>query len=218
MRPVVPAYFHPAVAGEHWQALFAPDSTVRAVVLNVDSGPGIRPELELMAVAHRVTAPLLGYVDLHYGRRPWADVVTDLTRYRDWYPTTGIFFDRVNGTVAELFDVGGAVAAARRLGATTVILNHGVYPDPAYATIADALVTFEGPADAYEQVSVPKWVRHWPAEKFVHLVYDTPPHRIDEVRRHAERCHAGSVYVTDRGGANPWDGLPGYLLGRRAAA
>jgi hypothetical protein len=60
-------------------------------------------------------------------------------------------------------------------------------------------------------------VRRWPAEKFWHLDYDTPAGRVDEVLDRAAANHAGTVYVTDRGGANPWDGLPGYF-GHRAGA
>jgi len=38
---------------------------------------------------------LLGYADTDYGRRPYADVVQDLTRHHDWYGTNGAFLDQV---------------------------------------------------------------------------------------------------------------------------
>jgi hypothetical protein len=211
MKAVVPAYFHPAVAAADWQALAAAGPGVRAVVFNVDSGPGQAPELELRAVGAHIDVPLLGYVDLAYGERPASAVATDLARYQAWYPTTGIFFDRVGGGRRTLAQCAAAVAAARRHGAAVVALNHGAHPDPAYATFADALVTFEGPASAHRLVDPPRWVRDWPADKFWHLVYDVPGARARDVLAHAAASHAGVCYVTDRGGDNPWDGLPSYF-------
>ncbi len=51
---------------------------------------------------------------------------------------------------------------------------------------------------------------------FWHLVYAAPGAVFDAVLDRAERCNAETVYVTDRSGANPWDGLPGYF-GRQLA-
>jgi hypothetical protein len=156
-------------------------------------------------------------VDTRYASRSIDAIGIDLARYRDWYPTVGVFFDRVGATRRELAYTAGAVAAARAHGATTVVLNHGVYPEPEYATIADALVTFEGPASAHALVEAPAWVRRHPAERFWHLVYDTPAAEVAAVRRRAARAHADPVCITDRAGANPWDRLPSYLPGRGTA-
>lgn len=208
---VVPAYFHPAVADADWRELAAAGPAVRAVVLNVADGPGDAPELELTAAAVRTGHPLYGYVDTDYGARPVAAVLDDLRRYRDWYPTTGIFLDRVPTAAAMLAHYDGLVTAARRLGAVAVVLNHGAYPDPRYAGLADAMVTFEGPDGAHRLVQVPGWARALPAERFWHLVYDTPGHRLAATLRRAAARNVGAVYVTDRTGANPWDGLPPYF-------
>ncbi len=210
---VVPAYFHPAVAAGDWARLAAAGSAVGAVVFNVDSGPGDQPEPELATVAGRLAVPLLGYIDLDYGRRPAAEVARDLARHRAWYPVAGFFLDRVGSARRELPFCAGVVAEARRQGAATVVLNHGTYPDPAFATIGDALVTFEGSAAAHAQVTAPGWVRQHPADRFWHLVYDTPAERVAAVVQRSARLHARAAYVTDRGGANPWDGLPAYFLG-----
>ena len=217
-RPGIPAYFHPAVAEAHWRALADAGQAVRAVVFNVDGGPGVVPELELTAVARRISVPLLGYVDCGFGDRPVDDVAADIVRYQAWYPTTGIFLDRVGSDRRHLTRCADVVTLARRHGATNVVLNHGVHPDPAYAAIADALVTFEGPATAYSLVTPPEWVHRWPAEKFWHLVYDTPAGEVDDVLRRADVNHVGTLYITDRTGANPWDGLPTYFHDRVAGA
>jgi hypothetical protein len=210
---VVPAYFHPAVAGTGWRDLAAEASVVRAVILNVASGPGPAPERELTAAAVSTGAPLLGYVDTDYGVRPLPDVLADLRRYREWYPTTGVFLDRV-ATAAALLPWYARVAAACT---GTVVFNHGAHPDPGYAELADALVTFEGPWSAYRRVVVPGWVRELPADRFWHLVYDTPADALPDVLDRAAAGNVGSVYVTDRSGVNPWDGLPTYFAESAAA-
>jgi hypothetical protein len=208
---VVPAYFHPAVAAADWRELAAAGPAVRAVVLNVADGPGAAPERELTEAAVRTGHPLYGYVDTDYGDRPVDAVLDDLRRYRDWYPTTGVFLDRVPTAAAVLPRFELFVTAARRLGATSVVFNHGAYPDPGYAALADAMVTFEGPDAAHRLVRVPDWARQLPADRFWHLIYDTPGDRLAAVLRRAADRNVGLVYVTDRAGANPWDGLPPYF-------
>ncbi|MCW2504117.1 MAG: Spherulin-4 [Actinomycetia bacterium] len=211
---VVPAYFHPAVAAEDWDTLARPGQPVGAIVLNIASGPGTALEPDLHTVATRTAAagiPVLGYLDTTYGRRPAEDLFADMTSYLRWYAIRGFFFDQVATGVGALPWYREAAVTARSLGAEQVVFNHGAYPDPAYAGLADDLVTFEGPLRAYEDVVAPPWVREHDPARFWHLVYDTPKEHLGATLRHAARCHAGTVLVTDRAGANPWDGLPSYF-------
>jgi hypothetical protein len=210
----VPAYFHPALAPGDWATLARPGRPVRAAVLNVANGAGAAPEPALAAVAHRAAAagvPVLGYVDTDYGARPAAEIAAEVRRYRSWYATSGFFLDQVSPSAGLLPWYQRVVADAREQGPATVVLNHGVYPDAGYADIADALVTFEGPWRAYAVATAPEWALRRPAETFWHLVYDTPAALLGPALRRAARCNAGTVYVTDRGGRNPWDGLPSYF-------
>jgi len=214
---VVPAYFHPAVAGADWRVLAGAGRSVRAVILNAADGPGATPELELTAVAVATRRPIYGYVDTHYGRRPLDQVRRDVDRWRRWYPTAGIFLDRVATGLQRLPWYERLVSFVRRHGPGTVVLNHGVYPHPGYAAMADAMVTFEGPYAAHREVDVPEWARALPADRFWHLVYDTPQALMNETLEHAAATNAGAVFVTDRAGRNPWDGLPGYFAAEASA-
>jgi hypothetical protein len=58
-------------------------------------------------------------------------------------------------------------------------------------------------------MNVPRWTRSYPAETFYHVVYSVPARRFDRAFMLAVRRRAASVYITDRGGANPYDRLPG---------
>ncbi|MFG1604854.1 spherulation-specific family 4 protein [Actinoplanes sp. NPDC049265] len=208
---VVPAYFHPAVAADDWKALAAHGSAVRAVILNSYNGPGPAFERELTAAAVATGRPLLGYVDTDYGRRDPDEVLADVDRWHDWYPVTGLFLDRV-ATGSDLlvwYEV--VVEEIRRRTFGTMVFNHGANPDPRYAELADALVTFEGPYAWHQEIEVPAWIRSMPAERIWHLVYDTPSTLLPTSLARAAEANAGVVYVTERAGANPWDGVPGYL-------
>lgn len=215
----VPAYFHPALRLGDWDVLARPDQRIRAVVLNIDNGPGVAPELALAAAADRALAagmPVIGYTDTGYGTRPIGHIRTDMLAYTEWYGTVGFFFDQVSTGYGDLEFYRRVTDMAREFGGT-VVLNHGAYPDPRYADLADVLVTFEGPWSAYGAVRAPGWARQLPAGRFWHLVYATPPAMLTAALSHAAECNVETAYITDRAGTNPWSGLPSYFAQHLAA-
>jgi hypothetical protein len=210
-RLVVPAYFHPSVRPAQWEWLAEHPERVRLVILNIASGPGIRPEPPFQAVAarlHGAGITVAGYVDTNYGQRYAEQVSDELRRYLDWYPVTGVCFDRAAATAPWLPHYAKLAAGAREMGATIVFFNHGTYPAEGYAEQADLLGAFEGSWPMYQRLDVPRWTKAWPAEKFYHVVYSVPPGESGETVRLAVRRRAAAVYVTERGGSNPYDSLP----------
>jgi len=214
-RLVVPAYFHPAVRPGDWAELARHPEQVRLVVLNPASGPGtgcdeafLQP-LERLAEAGIAVA---GYVDTGYASCPAEDVLAQIRCYADWYSMTGVLFDRTSALSADLAHYTALAGAARELGMATVAFNHGAHPAEGYAAQADLLGTFEGTLPSYLDSVVPRWVRHWPADRFFHLVYEVPENYFGKVRRLADHRHAGGLFLTDQGGLNPWHRVPGGLL------
>jgi hypothetical protein len=210
-RLVVPAYFHPTLhpAQWHWLAGHAPQ--IRLVILNIHNGPGDSlqaPFKEAVARLREAAVPVIGYVDTGYGRRPAAPILAELGRYLDWYKVDGVCLDRVATAAVSLAHYAALSGRVRQLGAGVVFFNHGAHPDQGYAEIADLLGTFEGPWPAYRQLSVPQWTAAWPAEKFCHVVYSVPPERFADIAWLAWQRHAAAMYITDRGGPNPYDLLP----------
>ena len=216
-RPVpdsalVPAYFHPEVSPEDWLRLA--DPRLYAVVLNIDSGPGPGPDPAFQRVVRRIEdggGTVAAYVDVSYARRDPALVAEDLRRYRDWYEVADVFFDQAPAAPDALPYMRSVTEAARTGGADLVVFNHGVYPDPAYAALADVLVTFEGSVDAYQALAPPSWPRSHSRHRFCHLVHTCPSDRLEEVLTLARRRHTALVYVTDRSLPNPYDGLPPHF-------
>jgi Spherulation-specific family 4 len=210
-RLVVPAYFHPALHPGQWEWLAEHPRRVRLVVLNVHNGPGLGPEAPFKEVTQRLRqagVPVIGYADTSYGSRPASQVMTELGHYLDWYDVDGVCLDRVAAADTGVAYYGALAARARKLGAGVVFFNHGTHPHESYAHHADLLGTFEGPWPAYRKLSVPPWTTAWPAEKFYHVVYSVPPERFGEAAELAVRRRAAAVYITERGGANPYDLLP----------
>ncbi|WP_406001317.1 spherulation-specific family 4 protein [Streptomyces sp. NBC_00829] len=202
---LVPYYEHPVEQPDGWDAVVAAAPRLYGVVLNPASGPGAARDASFAAVAERLRAAgtrVLGYADTDYGRRPHADVVRDLVRHRDWYGANGAFLDQASADPEALPHYGRLAVAARAAGAGTLVLNHGVHPDPGYAELADLLVTFEGPWDEYHGLAVPLWTAAHPPDRFCHLVYGAPP----------EARAASAVHCLVPGaGSHPWGTLPHAL-------
>ena len=210
-RLVVPAYFRPDTRPDDWQLLAKHAQQVRLVILNLANGPGARPDPAYHFALSRlreVGVAVAGYVDTNYGRRPASEALADLDNFLQWYAVSGVCFDRVSVSAQDIGYYAALSRDARRAGARVVLFNHGAYPLEAYAEHANLLGTFEGPWRAYLRLAVPRWTRSRPASTFYHVIYSVPRENFDHAFLLATRRRAGSVYVTDRSGANPYDGLP----------
>lgn len=214
-RLIVPAYFHPATHPDEWLWLAERAAQVEMIVLNLADGPGQRSDAALVPVLDRLRSAGVavgGYIDTNYGRRLVRDAMADLGRYLDWYQVDGVFFDRAAATAEHLGHYADLARQARSRGARVVALNHGAHPVEPYAEHADLLGTFEGPWSAYLELAVPRWVRSRPPGRFFHLLHSVPARFFGDAYWLAARRNAGCAYITDRGGVNPWDGLPAGSL------
>jgi hypothetical protein len=208
---VVPAYFHPADKPRQWQWLADHAALIRMVVLNVANGSGTKP-LDAFRSAvdqlHQAGISVVGYVDTDYGRRDTEAVLAELGRFQDWYGVTGACLDQVSTTAEDLGHYAAMADRVRATGAEIVFFNHGAHPVPEYAPLADLIGTFEGPWQAYQRLRVPGWTRRWPPSKCYHVVHSVPAKLIPDAWRLAARRKAGAMYITERSGPNPYDGLP----------
>ena len=96
----VPMYFWPDCRSSPcgWGRALDAASQVDLLVLNPDSGPGTEPLETFSAKANLCRAAgqrVLGYVRSDYMKRPIAEVLHDIQKYRSWFPVDGIFVDEM---------------------------------------------------------------------------------------------------------------------------
>jgi hypothetical protein len=219
VRLLVPAYFYPDGAKlAEWDKLFASPARPDVVaIVNPASGPGkvVDPNYTaVMKKARKAGVLTIGYVSTSYARRPLRDVEGDVEQWLRLYPgIRGIFFDEQAsdpGHVAyqaALYDF-----VRKEKGLDLVVTNPGTSCDEGYLSrpAADVVCLAEGPLGP-KSLDLPSWATKYAPSRIYLLPYKTPT--ADEMRRvlrTATQRGAGTLYITDASGVNPWDRLPTY--------
>lgn len=226
----VPGYAHPLLAPVEWAGLNRPGTPLHWAVLNIDNGPGARPDPHCLEAAGRLRnareralhgevpedtvrasgGRLLGHIDLAFGGRTLDELIAEARSYLDWYRVGGFYLDRCP---AER----DALPAVRRLTSTLaalladsdsadeeggrLVLGHGTHPYPGYAEAADQLVTFRGAWTDYRWSQVAEWTAAYEPGRFAHFVHGVPRTHLEEAMRIARWQGAGTIFFTDRDGA-----------------
>lgn len=218
----VPAYFEPS----DWPRASRSDPPPSDMILDISgTGAGPAPQQDFRTAvggAQAAGVTVLGYISTVDGQRPLAEAEAEVAHYAEWYGVTSIFLDRVSGEPAQLgyYRALAAYIRARDRGGQ-LWLNPGDYPDQAYMSLGDVVMTFEGTYAQYAGESgaaVPGWARDYPAARFAHTIYATPAADLKPALRLAAARNAGHVYITDGSGDNPYQALPGYWAAEDAAA
>ncbi|MGW2179462.1 spherulation-specific family 4 protein [Streptomyces sp. NPDC001732] len=226
----VPGCAHPLLAPAEWAELARPGTPLHWAVLNIDNGPGSRPDPHCLEAAGRLRnareravhdedprdsvraagGRLLGHLDLALGGRPFEELIADARSFLDWYRVDGFYLDRCPAERAGLPAVRrltGTLAALldagdrpRGEGRGPLVLAPGTHPYPGYAEAADQLVTFCGPWTDYRWSQVAEWTAAYPPEKFAHFVHGVPRTHLEEAMRIARWQGAGTIFFTDRDG------------------
>jgi hypothetical protein len=232
MTLLVPAYFYPGGSGlAFWDQLEQAAGVVQVqVVLNPSSGPGARSDPNYLAVLSRIRRAgcvVLGYVHTAWGERALAEVAAEIKAYQDLYGVDGYFLDEMSTDPRLVRYYERLYADIKRRNRRFVVVgNPGTNTDEAYvkAATADSLVLFEGPAASFVAYRPPGWVEDYPRSRFAAIIYDVPDEAAMYLTlRQSIRNHAGSVFVGDGQGSNPYDRLPVYWertlrsLARRSA-
>ena len=202
-RLAAPWYLHPALDGDAWQAMRA--AGLAFAVVNVHNGPGSGPDPDYATVLRPAsTTPLISYVDVAYGGRPFRDVCDDVRRWSDLYGITGIFLDQVPETEALGDWRIGRVDELRALGCDRVVANPGTPPAVAVIREADVTCVIETDWTSYHLQRLPEFLADEDPDRQWHLVHSVPAWAdVDIVRTAAERGAALS-WATRGRLPNPW--------------
>lgn len=208
----VPGYVYPT-GSDYWQSVIEAAPQVRDVIVNPNSGPGAavsERHIQLIGTLHDAGVRVLGYVKTGWGDRDQAAVTQEIDRWREWYGVSNIFLDEAAAVPEEVGTYEDYAAMVHDSGGIAV-LNPGIVPDRGYFEFADAIVTFEDPADAYfNSREPPEWLRTETRADVWHIISDVPQDRLEEVMERARQHGATEIYVTDDVEPNPYDSLPSY--------
>ena len=159
-----------------------------------------------------------------------ADIKATVDNYIRLYPNLfdGFFLDGMAAdsarlaTYQDIYDQIKRISTGTATTPPSVIGNPGTYPVPAYAAVADTLVTYAGNAAAYQSVN-PQPAATWVYAKsngaqamLVHSASTCTD--MQAILKYAARpaMNTGMVYATNLGTGSPWSALPTYwqlLLG-----
>ena len=231
---LVPAYFYPS-AGSAWNALTAgaaahPSLKVSAI-MNPNNGEFSSADANFVRAATQFVGAgghVLGYVYTRYGTgsRSLASVKTNIDNYLALYGRgliSGIFLDEMGATAPRLEFYREIYRYIKNKDPSLrVIGNPGLIPVAEYASVVDAMVTFEGKGAAYQDYD-PRVARPWLYTRanstqgaLVHNVANCAAMQTAVKAAASARSNAGLVYMTDlvydavTGTGNPWAALPSY--------
>jgi Spherulation-specific family 4 len=205
----VPSYFYP---GPLWNKLRQGAPTVGLAIINPNSGPGDQIDAlyaqEVRASQARGMV-VLGYVATRYGKRSKAAVKADIDQYQRWYAVDGIFLDETPSSCEKKphYQALFQYIKSKNVQAT-VVINPGGVTGECFTQVADIIVNFEGSHAHYQNWRPAGWEKHYSADRFWHLVYQTPRAQLDATIALSRQRHAGWVYITPDRLDNPWDTLP----------
>lgn len=203
-QSAAPWYLHPVTDPAAWARLRAGTVGLGFAVVNVDSGPGERLDPDYREALAGVATPLVGYVNVAYGRRSSAAVLADFGAWQERYGVHGVMLDQVPVAPAgqwrlELID------QLRAAGAGLVVANPGCPVAAELVLRADVTCVAEMGWAAYQEHEAPdpgaEPARVW------HLIHSCPPRWQAEALARAAAGGAGWVWATAGRLPNPWQTL-----------
>lgn len=217
---LVPAYFDPNVGGgvQYLDRMIDAAASVPIIAIaNPASGPGRKVDPAYTPVLERARKAglrVVGYVSTSYTKRPRAEILADIGRWVEYYPTiSGFFFDEQTSDPAHVNDYVAYRDGARKLLKNArIVTNPGIPCDEGYLSkkASDIVCIFEHHS-GFNEFRAPTWTKKYPARNFSILPYATPDEAT--MRQRLQKIVAegiGWVYITDDTGNNPWDRLPTY--------
>jgi hypothetical protein len=219
MQLWVPAYFYPSGAGlADWDRLIAAARSVPIVVtFNPASGPGDRVDprqARIVQRARKAGIRVIAYVGTNYARKPLPRVKEEIATYLRFYPEIqGVHVDEQASDAAELPYYRELYKYVNQRAPNALILNNpGTRCASEYVSqrVCDKVCLFEH-HQGFEEFRPPAWASRFSPDRFCVVVYQVDTERrIKQYIHDAARMGMGCVYITDDGGANPYDRLPSY--------
>jgi hypothetical protein len=228
-RIIVPSYFYPGSGGpggvgDGWAAMTAAASQVPiTAIVNPSNGPGPGEDLNYanaMTNLENAGGHVVAYVFTNDGTAPLATVEAQINTYISQYGKliNGFFLDGMSILPSTLSYYQTLNSYITGLNPSYTIIGNpgqpflnGVAPSD-YLSVANTFNIFEGDNTAFS--SYPNgnsWFQSYPSSDFSNVIYNVPTvsAMMADLTR-AIQLNAGSVFITDQDGGNPYAQLPSY--------
>ncbi|WP_456480021.1 spherulation-specific family 4 protein [Nautilia sp.] len=201
---ILPAYFYNQ---EIWdEVINAPGETGFLVIVNPDSGPGLREDphyTSIIGALKESGKKPVGYVYTKWGERELNETKADIDKWIKFYPLIqGFFIDEAASGADKISYYETLYEYIKSKGDYFIVLNPGTRCDSLYYNIADTIVVYEGEVGSFNPA-----VCSDNPEKDSVIIYGADE---DEMKK-VINAGCGYFYVTDDDGSNPYDSLPGYF-------
>jgi hypothetical protein len=234
---LVPVYTYPGTDPASWTQLDQSANQINVdAIVNPASGPGTITDPNYVAAIAALDATkygkAFGYIKTGFGGQSLSAMEADVDAYRSLYGGqnfAGFFLDQMSINATTLSTYQAIYNYIKSIPGTsyTVIGNPGnpfifpLTPDQVLST-ADQLVIFEGPNTApnpgdpgfnnypYPGTGLTEWWQNYPSSRFANIIHDAPASSLLSDMSKAQGLNAGSIFVTDGTGGNPYNGLPSY--------
>lgn len=209
-KVAIPSYFEP---GSIWTQLESGAPTVGLAIINPSDGVGTTISQTYVSQTSNTKSKgviVLGYVFTNYGQRLAAEVKAEIDKYYQWYGVQGIFLDEASTDCNQLAYYQALYSYVKAKGGVAkVVVNPGTNTNECYMAATDIVINFEDTYTRYLSWQPSGWETKYAADRFWHLVIETPQANMPNAISLSKSRRAGWVYVTpDTLANNPWDSLP----------
>jgi hypothetical protein len=220
----IPLFFYPSVFNmpEYIaiiKAKLAHPSVPIVAAVNPSSGPGSSMDANYASVVNTLKSEgiiVIGYLPTKYGSRDISEVMSDISRYIDWYQVDGIFLDEFANRAGHEDYYREITSYAKSEGLRLVLGNAGTDVPETYIGTVDSIGITEG--SGYMPT---EWLRycvlctesgwHYKYDKnnFWYVRYATSTFdtkHVDEASK-----WVGMLYITNGVSPTRWNHLPPYF-------
>jgi Spherulation-specific family 4 len=221
---LVPLYTYPSDSS--WSALIQAKESYPSVpviaIINPDSGPGNAEDPNYatgIADLESAGITVLGYVATGYGTSSYSglsNIEGQVSDYKSWYQDIqGIMFDEMSNSAAEQSYYQTLANYVSSLGMGFTAGNPGTTVATELMGIFDLLNIYENPGMPVAS-NINQYYSSFGNAGLSYIAYGVsslPP----QSTLQALDSYVSYIYVTNLGGANPYDGLPSYFAAELAA-
>jgi hypothetical protein len=217
---IIPLYTSPS--DPSWSAVAAAKAAHPAVpvlaVINPSNGPGGAATPAYSAGIAKLASAgvkVIGYVHTSWGGRPAAELQSEMSQWKSWYPSvSGIFFDEMANQAGKESYYAGLTSYAKSNGFDFTIGNPGSDSSATYVGTEDVILIYEN-GGVPSLAALGGWHSSYPRTNFGVIPYDVAS--LDTSFVEAAKTYVAYIYLQSDNLPNPWDSVPPYLADLVAA-